>query len=51
MGRKRRGCTISFDDFAFGLGYVVNPAGVDLVSGSEETLPSGHWIGAYDRTL
>jgi hypothetical protein len=32
--------TVSFDDFAFAVRDVVNPTRVDLMSRTEETLPS-----------
>ena len=40
---------VRLDDFALGLGYIIDPASVDLMPRAEKTLPSGYRVGSDNR--
>jgi hypothetical protein len=43
--------TVVFDKLALSLGDVVDPACMDLMSSTEQTLPASHRVGANDRAV
>ena len=43
--------TVRFDDFALCFRYIVYPAGVDLMTCTEQGFPSCHGVGADDGAI
>jgi hypothetical protein len=41
--------TVGLDNVAFTLRHVIDPTGVDLMTGAKEGLPARDWIGANHR--